>query len=168
MHLEDSPSGDRWNSFSPKLNVWCTRFRDEVIGTFVFSREDHKQQKLSRYDRIICRPADGTPSAKRFPFNRMVPLYTGTLQCECLIIKLLQTHGLTRPWPSRSLTITTLEFVLLGLCKEPSISSVLELGARILQCSCLCDIRDTGKHWHNIEYRLDILRATNGVYIVMY
>jgi hypothetical protein len=38
-HLEDSPSSDGWNSFSPKLNAWCALSRHEVIGPFFFQEK---------------------------------------------------------------------------------------------------------------------------------
>jgi hypothetical protein len=37
--LEDGPSSDGWNSFSPKLNVWCALSRHEVIGPFFFQEK---------------------------------------------------------------------------------------------------------------------------------
>jgi hypothetical protein len=83
--LEDSPSSHGWNGIAP-FSSWGD-------WTLHLSREECEQYKLSRYAWVICGPADGTHSTKRFLSTRWCP-YTLMPYCETVWTKLLPRNGL--------------------------------------------------------------------------
>jgi hypothetical protein len=107
--------------------------------------------------------------------NKMVPLHTGALQWKNLWTKLFQTDGLGGTDKSLGPSLPQCNptgFYLLELCKgqefRPKVGSVVELPARINNAVASVTPQMLENTWREIEYRLGILRATNGAHIEMY
>jgi hypothetical protein len=76
------------------------------------------------------------------------------------------------PCPPRTPDITPLDFFFWGYVKDQvfrsKIGSVVELRARINNAVASVTPQMLEKTWRKIQYRLDILRATNGTQIEVY
>jgi hypothetical protein len=76
------------------------------------------------------------------------------------------------PWPPHSPDITPLDFFFWGYIKDqvfhPKVGSVVELHAGINSAVASVTPHMLKNTWCEIEYRLNILRATNGTHIEMY
>jgi hypothetical protein len=76
------------------------------------------------------------------------------------------------PWPPRSPDITPQDFFFWDYVKDQvfrtKVGSVVELRARINNAVASVTPQMLENTWREIEYRLDILRTTNGAYIEMY
>jgi hypothetical protein len=161
-HLEDSPSSDSWNSVLHKKGAW-----GDWILHLVW--EGHEQYRLSWYAWVVCSPTDGTPSSILFfsarywgptvreSLNKTFPNELGWMD---------QSLGSLFPWYS------LIGFFLLRLCEGPGISSkvgsVVELHVQINNAAVSMTLQMLENTWHEIEYCLDILRATNGAHIEVY
>ena len=77
-------------------------------------------------------------------------------------------NGLT-PWPSRSPDITSLDFFLWGYVKDRVYRTperdVETLQSRIIDVLATVNEEMLENTWCEIEYRLDILRATNEAHV---
>ncbi|KFM70899.1 hypothetical protein X975_03732, partial [Stegodyphus mimosarum] len=73
------------------------------------------------------------------------------------------------PWPPRSPDITPLDFFLWGFVKDNvyrrRVSNMDDLKARITTAIASVDADMLAGTWREIEYRLDILRATKGAHV---
>ena len=75
-------------------------------------------------------------------------------------------------WPPRSLDITPLDFFLWGYVKDvmyhTKVKDISDLKKRITAAVEAIDEEMLKRTWTEIEYRLDILHATNGAHIEIY
>ena len=76
------------------------------------------------------------------------------------------------PWSPRSPDITPLDFFLWGyvkdrVCRTP-VRDVKTLQSRIIEVLATVNEEMLENTWREIEYRLDILRATNGAHVEVY
>jgi hypothetical protein len=73
------------------------------------------------------------------------------------------------PWPPRSPDITPLDFFLWGYVKDivskTPVTSLDELKLRIVAAIETVTPQMLENTWREIEYRLDILRATKGAHV---
>jgi hypothetical protein len=114
----------------------------------------------------------GTPSAKRFSQQDGALPHWGLTVRESLN-KTFPNRWFGRsgpiPWSPPSPDIITLDFFFWGCVKDevfrPKIGSVVE---RINSAVASVKPQMLENTWREIEYRLDILRATNGAQIDMY
>ena len=76
------------------------------------------------------------------------------------------------PWPSRSPDITPLDFFLWGYVKDivykTKVRDIDDLKQRISNAMTTIDEAMLQRTWQEIEYRLDVLRATNAARIELY
>ena len=76
------------------------------------------------------------------------------------------------PWPPRSPDITPLDFFLWGYVKHrvyrTPVRDVETLQSRIIEVLATVNEEMLENTWREIEYRLDILRATNGAHVEVY
>ena len=76
------------------------------------------------------------------------------------------------PWPPRSPDITPLDFFLWGYVKDTvyrtKVREMTDLKQRISNAIATIDEAMLQRTWQEIEYRLDVLRATNGAHIEVY
>ena len=89
------------------------------------------------------------------------------------VAKLLDHFSLNPiAWPPRSPDITPLDFFLWGYVKDvvyrTKVKDISDLKERITAAVEAIDEEMLKRTWTEIEYRLDILRATNGAYIEIY
>jgi hypothetical protein len=75
-------------------------------------------------------------------------------------------------WPPRSPDLTSLDSFLVGLCEEHcyqvKINDLQRLIARISVAMTTVILNMLQATWNEVEYRLDICRATKGAHIEMY
>jgi len=76
------------------------------------------------------------------------------------------------PWPPRSPDITPLDFFLWGYVKDKVFSKpvpvITNLKARITDDFATITEDMLENTWREIDYRLDVLRATKGAYVEVY
>ena len=76
------------------------------------------------------------------------------------------------PWPPRSPDITTLDFFLWGYVKDKLFSTpvpdITNLKARITDAFVTITEDILENTWREIDYRLDVLRATKGAHVEVY
>ena len=76
------------------------------------------------------------------------------------------------PWSPRSPDITPLDFFLWGYLKDivykTKVWDIDDLKQRIPNAMTTIDEAMLQRTWQEIEYRLDVLRATNGAHIEVY
>ena len=72
-------------------------------------------------------------------------------------------------WPPRSPDITPLDFFLWGHVKDrvfaTPVQDIHDLQTRILDTTGTIPMDMLDRTWHEIEYRLDIVHATNGAHV---
>jgi hypothetical protein len=76
------------------------------------------------------------------------------------------------PWPPRSPDLTPMDFFLWGYVKKSvcgeKIGDLQHLRDRIATAIATVTPDIIQRAWHEIEYRLDVYRATNGAHIETY
>jgi len=76
------------------------------------------------------------------------------------------------PWPPRSPDITPLDFFLRGYVKDKVFSTpvpdITNLKARITDAFATITEDMMENTWREIDYRLDVLRATKGAHVEVY
>jgi len=76
------------------------------------------------------------------------------------------------PWPPRSPDITTFDFFLWGYVKDKVFSTpvpdITNLKARITDAFAAITEDILENTWREIDYRLDVLRATKGAHVEVY
>jgi len=76
------------------------------------------------------------------------------------------------PWPPRSLDITPIDFFLWKYVKDKVFSTpvpdITNLKARITDAFTTITEDMLENTWREIEYRLDVLRATKGAHVEVY
>ena len=72
-------------------------------------------------------------------------------------------------WPPRSPDITPLDFFLWGYVKDrvyqTPVQDLVTLRERIVEAIQAIDVDMLQRVWMEMEYRLDLLRATNGAHV---
>ncbi|KFM64525.1 hypothetical protein X975_16921, partial [Stegodyphus mimosarum] len=157
---------------TPKVNVWCGLMHDGVIGPFFFTEktvssvvyldmlENFVFPQLEELQPHVFLQQDGAPP------------HWGTI-----VRTSLNDHFTGRwigrggpiPWPPRSPDIPLLDFFLWGLVKDNvyrrRVSNMDDLKARITTVIASVDADMLAGTWHEVEYRLDILRATKRAHV---
>ena len=76
------------------------------------------------------------------------------------------------PWPPRSPDLTPLDFFLWGFVKDQvyrtKVTDLQDLKTRIRNAFELVTVELLERTWREIEYRLDVVRATRGAHIDVY
>lgn len=164
---------------SPKLNVWCGLMHDKLIGPFFFVEQTItgnvyfdmlEQYVFPQLEQIenennveLLFQQDGAP-----------PHFS--LQVRGILNEKFPNRWIGRagpiPWPPRSPDLTPLDFFLWGYVKNTvyseKIRDLQHLRQRITAAVAAITPEIIQRTWAEIDYRLDVCRATNGAHIETY
>lgn len=157
---------------SPKVNVWCALMHNKVIGPFFFA--ENTITGISYCDMIqeyLLPQVEEMQPAILFQQDGAPPHWSNDVR------QLLDTHfpgrwigrGGPITWPPRSPDITPLDFFLWGYVKDrvyqTPVQDLVTLRERIVEAIQAVDVDMLQRVWMEMEYRLDILRATKGAHV---
>lgn len=160
---------------SLKVNVWCGIMCNRIIGPFFFKETsisanvyldlltEYVAPQLSDLQQTIIFQQDGAPP------------HWG-LHVRGFLNQTYPDRWIGRdgpiPWPPRSPDITPLDFFLWGYVKDivyrTKIRDISDLKQKITDAIATIDEAMLQRTWQEIEYRLDVLRATNGAHVEVY
>ena len=160
---------------SSKLNVWCGIMHDKIIGPLFFAEKsitaqiyldnltEYLSPQLEQYQPQVIFQQDGAPP------------HWGLEVCQFLN-ETFPDRWIGRdgpiPWPPRSPDITPLNFFLWGYVKDivyqTKVRDINDLQHRIIEAIDTVTVDMLARTWQEIEYRLDIVRATDGAYEKVY
>ena len=160
---------------SPKVNVWCGIMCNQIIGSFFFNgasiTADVYLDLLIKY--MAPQLIDFQPTII-FQQNGAPPqwgLHVREFLNETFPDRWIGKDGAI-PWPPLSPDITPLDFFLWGYVKDivyqTKVRDMTDLKQRISNAIATIDEAMLQRTWQEIEYRLDVLRATNGAHIEIY
>jgi hypothetical protein len=162
---------------SPKLNVWCALPRHEVIGPFFFQEKTVNSTNYLDMLELFAVSQVAHLQPNVFFQQGGAPPHWG-LTVRKYLNKTFPNRWIGRgrdgpiPWPPRSPDITPLDFFFWDYVKDQvfrsKIGSVVELRARINNAVASVTPQMLENTWGEIQYRLDILRATTGAHIEVY
>ena len=160
---------------SPKINVWCGLMHNQIIGPFIFAEstitaniyldmlKHYVVPQLEEFQPRVVFQQDGAP-----PHWGLI---VGDFLNETFPNRWIGRNGPT-PWPPRSPDITPLDFFLWGYVKDrvyrTPVCDVETLQSRIIEVLATVNEEMLENTRREIEYRLDILRATNGAHVEVY
>ena len=160
---------------SPKVNVWCALTKTEVIGPFFFAEvtinsnvyldmlEGYALPQIEAYQPHVLFQLDGAPPhwariVRNVLDHNFPDRWIG--------------RGGPISWPPRSPDITPLDFFLWGYVKDrvyrTKVRDLQILRARITEAIASVTPEMLANVWREVEYRLDIARATSGAHIQVY
>ena len=157
------------------MNVWCGIMCNQIIGSFFFNEAsitaDVYLNLLIKY--MTPQLIDFQPTII-FQQNGAPPhwgLHVREFLNETFPDRWIGKDGAI-PWPPHSPDITPLDFFLWGYVKDivyqTKVRDMTDLKQRISNAIATIDEAMLQRTWQEIEYRLDVLRATNGAHIEMY
>lgn len=157
---------------SPKVNVWCGLLHNTVIGPFFFSENsvtaDIYLDMLQLF--VIPQLSDLQPNVI-FQQDGAPPhwgLCVRDFLNETFPDRWIGRDGPT-PWPPRTPDITPLDFFLWGYVKDKvyatPVPDLETLRRRITNAIGDVTQEMLSNVWCEIDYRLDILRVTNGAHV---
>ena len=164
---------------SKKVMVWCGMAHDRIIGPFFFHEPTidsfNYRDMLEQYamPQIV---GEGNETAM-FQQDGAPPHYANIVRDyldETLPGKWIGRGAPNgwRAWPARSPDLTPLDFFLRGYVKDMvykvKITSVEHLKRRVTDAIQSIPPDMIGRVWNEIEYRLDLCRATNGSHIELH
>ena len=160
---------------SPKINVWCGLMHNQIIDPFIFAEstitaniyldmlKHYVVPQLEEFQPRVVFQQDGAPPH----WSLIVRDFLN----ETFPNRWIGRNGPT-PWPPRSPDITPLDFFLWGYVKDrvyrTPVRDVETLQSRIIEVLATVNEEMLENTWREIEYRLDILRATNGAHVKGY
>ena len=160
---------------SPKINVWCGLMHNQITGPFIFAESTiianiylvmlklYVVPQLEEFQPRVVFQQDGAPP--------LWGLIVRDFLNETFPNRWIGRNGPT-PWPPRSPDITPLDFFLWGYVKNrvyrTPVRDVETLQSRIIEVLATVNEEMLENTWREIEYRLDILRATNGAHVEVY
>ena len=157
---------------SPKVNVWCGLMKNRIIGPFFFHEKSITgpvyQDMLEQF--VYPQVADLQPQVI-FQQDGAPPHWS--LDVRNSLTESFPDRWIGRggpiSWPPRSPDITPLDFFLWGYVKDrvfaTPVQDLHDLRTRILDTIATVPMDMLDRTWHEIDYRLDIVRATNGAHI---
>jgi hypothetical protein len=150
----------------PKLNVWCALTSDSVIGPF-FSEEatvtGASYLKMLQHYAITRIP--------QWYFFQQESLHIMPTQLKPFSISSFQANGLGEghtAWSPRSSDLTTLDFFIRGYIKDLVYQTKVHVAELRSRKTAACEIVTPvmlQNTWREVEYRLDICRATKGAHV---
>jgi hypothetical protein len=165
-HLEDSPSSNRWNRFKRQVVSYISRAH-EVIGSFFFQGKIATNANYpDMLELYAAAPQMAHLQAKHFLSTRWCPSTMGLAVRE--FTKQIDWAGRTNPLVPSLPRYNTIGFFLLDQVFLPKCRSLLKLRAGINNFVASVTPQILENTWRDIEYRLDILRATNSAHIEKY
>lgn len=160
----------------PKLNVWCGLMHNLIIGPFFFAEQTVTGNTyLDMLDQFVV------PQLMHLQPNVIFQQDGAPPHWSLIVREFLDTQfpgrwigrdGPTR-WPPRSPDITPLDFFLWGYVKNKvytghKIHDLQQLRGRIRDAVMSVTPEMLQNTWQEIEFRLDVLRATRGSHIEVY
>lgn len=157
---------------SPKVNVWCALSCSEVLGPFFFA-----EQTVTAVTYLDMLQLYLLPQLEDHQPNVIFQQDGAPPHWARVVREFLDMHfpgrwvGRDGPilWPPRSPDLTPLDFFLWGYVKDivykTPVTSLDELKLRIVAAIETVSPQMLENTWKEIEYRLDILRATKGSHI---
>lgn len=157
---------------SPKINVWCGLTHETVIGPFFFVENTINGNVY--LDMLQNYAIPQIPQGYVFQQDGAPPHYalhvTDHLN-ECFPQRWIGRGGPTA-WPPRSPDLTPLDFFFWGYIKDIVYKTVVadleDLRRRIVAACATVTPEMLRNTWQELEYRLDICRATRGAHIEVY
>ena len=160
---------------SPKLNVWCGIMHDKIIGPFFFAEKsitaqiyldlltEYVSPQLEQYQPQLIFQQDGAPPHWGLEVRQFLN--------DTFPERWIGRDG-PIPWLPHSPDITPLDFFLWGYVKDivyrTKVRDVSDLQQRIIEALDTVTVDMLARTWLEIEYRLDILRATDGAHVEVY
>lgn len=162
---------------SPKVNVWCGVMKNRVIGPFFFAEKTING--VVYLDMLInyCFPQlDELENIHQLHFQQDgAPPHFSALVTDALNEKFGDRWiGRQGPmlWPPRSPDLTPCDFFLWGYIKNivfsQKIRDLNHLKNRINEAMTTITEEMLANVWREVDYRLDICRATKGAHIEIY
>ena len=161
---------------SPKVNVWCCMAHDRIIGPFFFTEPTVDRFNYLDMMEFYATPqilGDGNETAI-FQQDGAPPHYANITRDylnETFPQRWVGRGGGQgwRAWPPRSPDLTPLDFFLWGYVKDKvyqvKIRDLTHLMARVTEVIESIPPDMIANVWREVEYRLDVCRATNGGHI---
>lgn len=157
---------------SPKLNVWCCLTLDAVIGPFFFEEPTVTGATYLNMLRDYARRR--IPEGYIFQQDGAPPHYSNAVRTylnETFPARWIGRRGPIE-WPPRSPDLTPLDFFLWGYIKtivyQTPVRNLGELRQRIIDACESVTPQMLQNVWREVEYRLDVCRATSGAHIEVY
>ena len=161
---------------SPKVNVWCGMAHDRIIGPFFFN--EPTVNRFNYLDMIECYATpqilgEGNETAI-FQQDGAPPHYANITReylNETFPERWVGRGGEKgwKAWPPRSPDLTPLDFFFWGYVKDKvyqvKIRDLTHLVERVTSAIESIPQSMISKVWREVEYRLDVCRATNGGHI---
>ncbi|KAJ4433709.1 hypothetical protein ANN_16020 [Periplaneta americana] len=154
---------------SPKVNVWCCVMVDRIIGPFFFAEQTVNATTYKDMLKLYAIPQlfelqptvffqqDGAPPHWALEVRRTLD---NTFPARWI------GRGGPIAWPPRSPDLTPLYFFLWGFVKDKVYRTRMidldDLKARIRAAIASVDIDMLRRVWTELEFRLDVVRATRG------
>lgn len=157
---------------SPKLNVWCGVMRNRIIGPFFFAEKtitaavyldlltEYVAPQLADLQPTVMFQQDGAPPhwglrVREFLNETFPGRWIG--------------RGGPILWPPRSPDITPLDFFLWGYVKDivykTQVQDINDLRNRITGAIATIDEAMLRRTWRELDFRLDLLFASNGDHV---
>lgn len=163
---------------SPKVNVWCGLMNDRIVGPFIFAEKtitgDIYYDMLELYVFPQLDDIEAEKGLVIFQQDGAPPHYKQSVRSalDARFPGKWMGRGGPIAWPPRSPDLTPLDFFLWGYVKNivysEKIRNIDHLRQRILVAVASVTPVMLTNTWREIEYRLDICRATNGSHIEVY
>lgn len=157
---------------SPKVNVWCCVMVDRIIGPFFFAEQTvnattykdmlelYAIPQLFELQPTVFFQQDGAPPHWALEVRRTLD---NTFPARWI------GRGGPIAWPPRSPDLTPLDFFLWGFVKDKvyrtRVIDLDDLKARIRAAIASVDIDMLRRVWTELEFRLDVVRATRGAHV---
>lgn len=158
---------------SPKRNVWCGIMRDRIIGPYFFAE---KTVTANTYlDMLQLYAVPQLPDGAIFQQDGAPPHFANMVRTfldEQFPARWIGRGSPYITWPARSPDLTPPDFFLWGFVKDQvyrtPVRDLADLQERI--CTAVNNVTPQMLHntWVEVEYRLDISRATNGSHVEVY
>ena len=157
---------------SPKVNVWCALTCDTVIGPFFFAEKT--VTGTTYLDMLENYAIPQLPNEFFFQQDGAPPHYANEVRNYLNNQFPNKWIGRSGPieWPPRSPDLTPLDFFLWGYVKsriyQTPVQDLADLRGRIIDACASVTPAMLQNTWREIEYRLDVIRATRGAHMEIY
>ncbi|KAJ4428941.1 hypothetical protein ANN_25937 [Periplaneta americana] len=158
---------------SPKWNVWCGIMRDRIIGPYFFAE---KTVTANTYlDMLQLYAVPQLPDGAIFQQDGAPPHFANMVRTfldEQFPARWIGRGSPYITWPARSPDLTPPDFFLWGFVKDQvyrtPVRDLADLQERIYAAVNNVTPQMLHNTWVEVEYRLDISRATNGSHVEIY
>ena len=151
--------------FNAQPDYWFVHFGESTITANIYldMLKHYVVPQLEEFQPRVVFQQDGAPPHRG--------LIVRDFLNETFPNRWIGRNGST-PWPPRSPDITPLDFFLWGYVKDrvyrTPVRDVETLQSQIIEVIATVNEEMLENTWREIEYRFDILRATNGAHVEVY